>query len=145
MDKDTFFLILIPISKEEQYRIVDTSSDEHLYMLYKRRHFLDTYIGMLSSTMREYYPNLANVRHLEEVETCDYFYGGGEEFMKPFLQIKDRPVYKVFYTSSRRVKRVDILNSFGIENFREKEYLGEEIGKRSLQKINIYLKSFDMQ
>lgn len=128
MKEKKSLLILIPITKEEQYKIVDTLGDDNLYMLYRRKNSSEIDIGMLSSTMREYYPEIANARHLDEVFLCRYFYGGGEEILDKASELRDRPVYIVLVTPDRKIEKLDILNEFYIEGL---SGVKDKVGKMS--------------
>lgn len=133
--REEFFLILIPITKEEQYNIVENLGDDNLYILYKREEKEEIEIGMLSSIMREYYPHLANTYHLDEIREEAYFYGGGVELLEKALQIKDRPVYKITPTLDRKVKYQEVLNEQ--ENIDIEEIMK---GKRFTYKDKIFSK-----
>ncbi len=104
-------IILMPISeKEKEAYLNDFLGDESVYVLYKLPESNDIHIGMISSSMRIYFPLTANALKLDEATTKAYFYNGGAELERKAMEITDRPVYRIRPTDERTVSGYDVIN-----------------------------------
>lgn len=54
-------IILMPITDEEKKEIEERTGNENIYILYRLPNSEGIHIGMMSSSMRKYYPAIANV------------------------------------------------------------------------------------
>ena len=84
--------------------------DERIYVLYRLPNSEGIHIGMMSSSMRKYFPSIANVQNLESATSLAFFYNGCSELESSASQITDRPVYKVRPSDDRMVYGYDVLN-----------------------------------
>lgn len=104
-------IILTPITEEEKTQIEsEFMGDESIYVLYKLPDSDAMHIGMMSSSMREYFPGTANIWYLSEATSKAFFYNGCSELEEKAQGITDRPVYRVRPTDDRVVAGYDILN-----------------------------------
>ncbi len=105
-------IILTPITDSEKAECEKRfMGDESVYVLYRLPDSHDIHIGMMSSSMREHFPSLANVWNLSNAISKAYFYNGCSELEANATQITDRPVYVVEPTDDRMVSEYDILNA----------------------------------
>ncbi|MCI8347671.1 MAG: hypothetical protein HFJ12_06995 [Bacilli bacterium] len=100
-------IILIPITEDEK----ECLDEEDLYVLYKLPDSKQIQIGMLSPSMREYFPSTTNIWNLIYATSKAYFYNGGSELEAESSQITERPVYRVGPTDDRTVNEYTILNA----------------------------------
>ncbi|HIT21960.1 MAG TPA: hypothetical protein IAB56_03160 [Candidatus Scybalousia intestinigallinarum] len=104
-------IILTPITEEEKQQIESNfMGDESIYVLYRLPNLEEIHIGMMSSSMRRYFPITANVWNLEKSISKAFFYNGSSELKNKAPTITDRPVYRVIATDDRIVSGYDILN-----------------------------------
>jgi len=104
-------IILTPITDEEKEQFEnDFMGDEHIYVLYRLPNSEEIYIGMMSSSMRKYFPSIANIWNLSSATSMAFFYNGGSKLERIASQITDRPVYRVRPSDDRRVSGYDVLN-----------------------------------
>lgn len=99
-------LILTPISDVEQ----ETMDDESMYVLYKLPESEDINVGMMSSSMRKYFPATANIWYLDRATALAFFHNGGRSLEESASRITDRPVYKIYPTDNRKVGAYSIIN-----------------------------------
>lgn len=104
-------IILTPITDEEREQIEnETMGDESIYVLYRLPDSKGIHIGMMSSSMRRYFPCTANVWELDNATTKAFFYNGCSELENAADEIGDRPVYRIRPTDDRMVSGYDVLN-----------------------------------
>ena len=104
-------IILTPINDEERKQIVSMGGDISIYVLYRLPNSEGIHIGMMSPTLRNFFPAIANVRNLEYATSKAFFYTGDDFDLKNNLsQIADRPVYGIRPTDDRMVSDYDVLN-----------------------------------
>ena len=104
-------IILTPITDEEKALFEkDFMGDESIYVLYRLPNSEGVHIGMMSSSMRKYFPTTANVWKLDNATSKAFFYNGCSELEKNALAITDRPVYRVRPSDDRMVSGYDVLN-----------------------------------
>lgn len=104
-------ITLTPITDEEKKQFEsDFMGDESIYVLYRLPDSADIQIGMMSSSMRKYFPSTANVWGLDSATSKAFFYSGASVLAANATQITDRPVYRVRATDSRTVAGYDVLN-----------------------------------
>ena len=104
-------IILMPISDEdkEQYE-KEFMGDESIYVLYRLPDSEEIQIGMMSSSMRKYFPSTANVWQLDNATSKAFFYNGASDLAKKAMGITDRPVYRIRPSDNRTVDDYDVLN-----------------------------------
>ena len=104
-------IILTPITDEEKKQFEsDFMGDESIYVLYRLPNSEGIHIGMMSSSMRKYFPSTANVWNLDSATSLAFFYNGCSELESSASQITDRPVYIVRPSDDRMVSGYDVLN-----------------------------------
>ena len=104
-------IILMPISeKEKEGYLNDLLGDESVYVLYKLPESNDIHIGMMSSSIKAYFPSTSNVWRLDEATTKAYFYNGGSVLENKAMEITDRPVYRIRPSDDRIVSGYDVIN-----------------------------------
>ena len=104
-------IILMPISDEEKEQYEkEFMGDESIYVLYRLPDSEEIQIGMMSSSMRKYFPSTANVRQLDNATSKAFFYNGASDLEKKAMGITDRPVYRIRPSDNRTVDGYDVLN-----------------------------------
>ncbi len=104
-------IILMPITDEEREQFEkEFMGDESIYVLYRLPHSEGIHIGMMSSSMRKYFPATANVCNLDSTTSMSFFYNGSSELENSALEITDRPVFRVRPSDDRMVLDYDVLN-----------------------------------
>ena len=104
-------IILTPITDEEKEQFEkDFMGDESIYVLYRLPDSEGIHIGMMSSSMRKYFPANANVWNLDSATSMAFFYNGCSELENTASEITDRPVYRVRPSDDRMVSGYDVLN-----------------------------------
>lgn len=106
-------IVLMPIT-EEEIKLIEKNpcGDEFIYILYKTTDDNDAIqIGMLSSSISKYSPDLANLWRLKDSTTMAYFYNGCSELSTIASGIIDRPVYRIIPKEDRTVDEYTILNA----------------------------------
>ncbi len=104
-------IILTPITEEEKIQIESGfMGDESIYVLYRLPSSDAVEIGMMSSSMRKYFPATANVWYLDKATSKAFFYNGCFELEEEAEEVTDRPVYRVRSTDDRLVAGYDVLN-----------------------------------
>ncbi len=135
-------IILIPITDDEKEKQEQKfMGDDDLYVLYKLPDSDQIQIGMLSSSMREYFPETVNVWDLIYATSKAYFYNGSSQMERDASQITDRPVYRIRPTDDRTVSEYDILNatdennlSIRLEDVVDGNYMVEKTAPSTLRK-----------
>lgn len=106
-------IILAPITDEEKDEFERKPfGDERIYVLYRLPDSDEIHIGMLSTSMRKYFPSLANVWELDKATAMAFFYNGCSDLETAALkqEVNDRPVYSVSPSEGRTVVGYDVLN-----------------------------------
>ena len=104
-------IILTPITEEEKSMIEsDFMGDEDIYVLYRLPNVKGIHIGMMSSSVRKYFPLMANVWNLDSACSKCFFYNGSSKLEHNASEIVDRPVYIVRPSDDRMVLSYDTLN-----------------------------------
>jgi hypothetical protein len=104
-------IILTPITNEEKIQFEKNfMGEESIYVLYRLPNSEGIHIGMMSSSMRKYFPSTANVWNIDSATSMAFFYNGCSELENNASQITDRPVYRVRPSDDRMVSSYDILN-----------------------------------
>ncbi len=104
-------IILTPITEEEKKQIESKfMGDESIYVLYRLPDSEGIHIGMMSSSMRKYFPSAANVWNLDNAISMSFFYNGCSKLEEKASEITDRPVYRVRPSDDRMVSGYDVLN-----------------------------------
>ena len=104
--KENDILVLMPIDELE----IENYDNKDLYVLYRCYTNPDIEIGMLSKTIQEYAPSLANIWSLEAAYEKAYFYDGGLHLYHHSLEVTDRPVYEITPSRKRTVAKCEIIN-----------------------------------
>ena len=99
-------LVLMPITEAE----LENYDNKDLYVLYRNLGFPDIEIGMLSKTIQEYAPSLANTWGLDSAYTKVYCYDGGLNLYHNAVEVTDRPVYEITPSRKRTVAKCEIIN-----------------------------------
>lgn len=104
-------LVLTPITNGEfEAAQKEFMGDESIYVLYKLPTSGNIHIGMMSSSVRKYCPEVANVWNLDEATSMAFFHNGGSELESKADSITDRPVYRIVPSGDRVVNECQILN-----------------------------------
>lgn len=112
-------IILMPVTDEEAEEISKRfMGDEDIYVLYRLPEVEGIHIGMLSSSMREHFPMIANIWNLDEATSSALFYNGCSELERKAEEVTDRPVYRIRPTDDRMVAGYDVLNGTPENNLR---------------------------
>ena len=104
-------IILMPISNEEKEKYENEfMGDESIYVLYRLPDSEKIQIGMMSTSMRKYFPLTANVWKLDNATSRAFFYNGTSDLERSAMEITDRPVYRIRPSDDRTVIGYDVLN-----------------------------------
>lgn len=104
-------IILMPISNEEKEKYENEfMGDESIYVLYRLPDSEEIQIGMMSTSMKKYFPLTANVGQLDNATSRAFFYNGASDLERRAMEITDRPVYRIRPSDDRTVVGYDVLN-----------------------------------
>ena len=83
-------IILTPITDEEKEQYEeDSTGDESIYVLYRLPDSEEIQIGMMSTSMRKYFPSTANVWQLGNATSKAFFYDVASAFKKNAMEKVD--------------------------------------------------------
>ena len=104
-------IILMPISNEEKEKYENEfMDDESIYVLYRLPDSEEIQIGMMSTSMKKYFPSTANVWQLDNATSRAFFYNVASDLEIGAMKITDRPVYRIRPSDDRTVAGYDVLN-----------------------------------